>query len=177
MTPTVSQQEYFHLYNGGKSYRNPPVERQTLTQVSSIAQMDALNTKPSWYFDGEWLHFKSVGEYERSEGGWLIDNRGKNITYDANEDYRCHKQNGCQALRFTVDNTNANRQACGPLPTVQPTTTFSTKRKLLMKIEATLYPTILPYVFHSYFINKIFIFDSFGFLINNVLTGIVYQTS
>ena len=136
LTPIVQQKEYYHRYNGGKVYRDVPVERGTLTQVSSIGQMDALNTKPSWYFDGEWLHFKSVGEYERSDGGWLIDDRGKNVTYDSNENYRCHKHNGCQALRFTVNNTNATRQACGPLPTTGPTTTHPTKRKLRLKLKS-----------------------------------------
>ena len=91
-------------------------------------------------YDGEWLHFKSVGEYDRSEGGWLLDNGEKDVTYDSNDNYRCHKHNGCQALRFTVDNTNANRQACGPLPT--------TKRKLFWKLK----PFYIQPFCHIYFI-------------------------
>ena len=67
LTPIrVKQREYYRLYNSGSSYRDTPVERQTLTEVSSIDEMDAITDKPSYYFDGDWLHVKQVGEYDRT---------------------------------------------------------------------------------------------------------------
>ena len=61
----VEQREFHHKYNSGHVYRYPPNERKTLVEVSSIDDMDAVMDKPSYYFDGEWLHVKQVGEYDR----------------------------------------------------------------------------------------------------------------
>ena len=58
--------------------------------------MEATDDRPSYYFDGEWLHFKSVGEYERSEGGWAVNSKGVNVTYEGSEHTRCNKHTGCQ---------------------------------------------------------------------------------
>ena len=58
--------------------------------------------RPSWYFDGEWLHFKSVGEYERSEGGWAVNSKGVNVTYEGSEHSRCNKHTGCQVCKVEL---------------------------------------------------------------------------
>ena len=68
----MKQREYYRQYNSGSAYRETPVERRTLTEVTSIDEMDAIMDRPSYYFDGEWLHVKQVGEYDRTGDNWNL---------------------------------------------------------------------------------------------------------
>ena len=114
--PTVYEDEHYIDYRGTKSYRERPVERQSMRNVSSIDEMEAENSVPSYWWDGQWLHIKVVGEWDRSEGGWLIDDLGRNISYAASDYNHCHKANGCLSVRWTLNNEHASGQPCGPLP-------------------------------------------------------------
>ena len=55
----VEHWEAFWYSHGWRDWRPAPAERATLTEVNSIAEMDALTDRPSWYYDGEWLHIKA----------------------------------------------------------------------------------------------------------------------
>ena len=88
-----------------------------MRNVTSIDEMELENEVPSFWWDGQWLHVKAVGEFDRSEGGWLIDDQDRNITYAPNDYNHCHKKYGCFSIRFTLDNGQASGEACPPLPT------------------------------------------------------------
>ena len=101
----VEHWEAFWYSHGWRDWRPAPEERQTLTEVNSIAEMDAITDRPSWYYDGEWLHIKTVGEYDIHEGGTLVDENGVTVTYAPSEHASCHKTYGCPMHTFWTNNT------------------------------------------------------------------------
>ena len=50
--------------------------------------------RPSYYYDGEWVHTKLVGEYDLYEAGSFVSDEGDTITFDRDQTERrrlCHR--------------------------------------------------------------------------------------
>ena len=95
---------------GFTTVREPPAERVTLQQVNSIEEGNDINDYHTYYYDGEWVHIKMVGEYDIYESGSFIDSNGNNITYDRDDtqlNRLCHRVRNyayvCILLSFISD--------------------------------------------------------------------------
>ena len=105
------QEEWYAEQYGWSYLRVAPESRRTLKEVNSLDEMDATNDVPSYYYDGEWLHLKSVGEYDIHEAGSLnmegkgfLDNPTGTVSWGYNEYADCHKEYGCPAIGIITKN-------------------------------------------------------------------------
>ena len=78
----VYQYEFYSRYIGYSAYRRPPLERRTMIEVESLAELDAVSEHSSYYYDGEWVHVKLVGEFDVTVGGVMEDERGEIVEYE-----------------------------------------------------------------------------------------------
>ena len=101
---------------GWLQYRNAPEERNNIVAATDMEHLDSIFDRPSWYFDGEWLTVKAVGEYDFTGAGEMIDENGNPVSYPANEHALCHKEYGCHTIAFTINNSRASQTRCSVLP-------------------------------------------------------------
>lgn len=50
--------------------------------VKSLAELDAASEHSAYYYDGEWVHVKLVGEFDVTVGGVMEDERGEIVEYE-----------------------------------------------------------------------------------------------
>ena len=112
------QEEWYPEQYGWSYLRVAPDSRNTLKEVNSLEEMDATNDVPSYYYDGEWLHLKSVGEYDIHEAGSLdmngkgfLDNPTGTVSWGHNEYADCHKEYGCPAIGIITKNNLDTRKS------------------------------------------------------------------
>ena len=93
---SFEQIEFAPTSYGGRDLRSPSGDRATMIEVENSDIMDVTNDRSSWFYDGQWLHVKTVGEYELSEAGTVKSSLGTNeiIEFGVNEWRRCHKGQG-----------------------------------------------------------------------------------
>ena len=123
---SFEQLEYAPTSFGGRDLRSPTGDRQTMIEVENSDVMDETNDRSSWFYDGQWLHIKTVGEYERSEAGTVKSTLGTNemIDFGVNEWRNCHKAFGCPGASFIIDASTANSQSCSTNPNSKSTNPF-----------------------------------------------------
>ena len=107
---SLEQIEFAPTSYGGRDLRSPSGDRETMIEVENSDIMDSTNDRSSWFYDGQWLHVKTVGEYDKSAAGTVKSTMGTNeeIEFGVNEWRRCHK---ARDLRPTVtDHLSINDQ-------------------------------------------------------------------
>ena len=53
-----------------------------MVEVNSLVELDAENENSAYYYDGEWIHVKLVGEFDVTVGGVMEDERGEIVEYE-----------------------------------------------------------------------------------------------